>query len=103
MLLPMPSTGALRAPIVDALENMERNDLRGLASFRRKSARTASMPSDLYIGSDIEALTLEKSDECGDEGSKWRRWPKQHRKPTVRRMPVAKPEKNPTRVPAGVN
>lgn len=47
MLLPMPSTGALRAPNEDDLENMERNDRRGLASFRRKSARTASIPSDL--------------------------------------------------------
>ena len=48
MLLPMPSTGALRAPRVDDLENMERNDRRGLESFlRKKSARTASIPSDL--------------------------------------------------------
>ena len=47
MLLPIPSTGALRAPTVDDLENMERNDFRGLESLRRKSARTASIPSDL--------------------------------------------------------
>lgn len=43
----MPSTGALRDLIVDDLENMERKDLRDLDSFRRKSARTASIPSDL--------------------------------------------------------
>ena len=55
------------------------------------------------MGSDIEALTLENSGEVGDGGSLWRRCPKQQRKMTVRRMPEAKPEKNPTRVPAAVN
>ena len=47
MLLPMPSTGALRRIMVDDLENMERKDLRDLDSFRKKSARTAPIPSDL--------------------------------------------------------
>ena len=56
------------------------------------------------MGSDIEALTWEKSDECGEEGSSlWRRWPKQQRKATVEIMPAANPEKNPTSVAAGVN